>query len=174
MTKYLWRPLLCYIGIVLNMVYISEANNCSIYGDDGLKMCTKKCCGLWKHAVCTESCVGFSCERDSQCDGGCCQEGKCNASNCLPLRLIFAVATTAIITFALLTMIMLLWCWLQKKRKLITRNIPPPRGCYVDMDEPYWRVRSFNPSSSTELPKFATNGNVNNGFHQNGPNNSQK
>ncbi len=170
MTKLLWLPLFCYLGNVLSMA--SEASNCSIYDDDGVNTCTKKCCGIWKHAVCTESCVGFSCDGDSECDGGCCQEGRCKASDCLPSRLIIAVAITAITTFVLFTIVMLLWCWLQRKRKLISQNIPRPRGHHVDMDEPYWRVKSFHPGAKQQ--KVSSNGNVNNGFNDNALNNSQK
>ena len=171
MTKLSWLPLLCYTGIVFNMAYVSKASNCSIYDDNEVvKTCTKKCCGFWKLAVCSDSCVGFSCYRDSECDDGCCQEGTCKASNCLPSRLIFAVTTTAIITFALFTVIILLWCLLQKKRKLITQNITRPRGHYVNMDEPYWRVRSFDP----RIKQVERNGSVNNGFHNHELSNSSK
>ena len=162
--KWLWLPVLWYSGIVLNVASLSKGSNCSIYGEDGgVRTCTKKCCGLWNLAVCSDSCVGFSCYRDGECDDGCCQEGRCQASSCLPSRLIIAVTTTAIITFALFTLVILLWCWLQKRRKLLTRNIPRPRGHYVDMDEPYWRVRSFDPR--IKLVEVGRNGNVNNGFH---------
>lgn len=145
MTKYLRLLLLCELGILSNVVYMTKASNCTVYDESGLGMCTMNCCGLWTHAVCTESCVGFTCDDDSQCGDGCCQEGKCKATNCLPLRLIKAVVTTALVTFALFVIVMLIWRWLQKKRKLRTRNMSRPRGHYVDMDQPYWRVKSFDP-----------------------------
>ena len=158
MNKYLSLLLLCKVGILSNVVYITEASNCSVYDESGLRTCTMNCCGIWAHAVCAKSCVGFTCDNDSQCGDGCCQEGTCKSTNCLPLRLIIAVATTAFVTFALFVIVMLIWRWLQKKRKLRTRNIARPRGHYVDMDQPYWRVKSFDPRI-----KFS-NGRVNNGL----------
>ena len=152
--------------VVMNVLYLTEASNCSVYDENGsMKTCNKKCCGIWRHAICTESCVGFSCDRNSDCDDGCCQEGQCKTSDCLPMRLIIAVVTTATAMFVLLFVVMFLWNRLRKKRKLIARNIPRPRGHYVDMDEPYWRVKSFDPRVRLSRGDVATNCKENNGFN---------
>lgn len=166
MNLYLWISLFCQIGTVLDMVYLSEArNNCTIFDMSGIKVCFKKCCGLWKHAICAESCEGFSCEVDSQCDDGCCQEGRCKASDCFPSRLIIAVASTTLATLAVFTIVMLLRCWFHKKRKLISRNVNCSIGHHVNMDEPYWRVKSLESRTKPPKAEAATNNEINNGFH---------
>ena len=158
MIRYLTLLLLCELGILSNVVCGAEASNCSVYNEHGLNICTMNCCGLWPHAVCAESCVGFTCDNDSQCGDGCCQEGTCKRTNCLPLRLIIAIVTTTFMTFALILIVMLIWRWLRKRRKLRTQNIGRPRGHHVDMDQPYWRVKSLDPRIT-----FPT-GRVNNGL----------
>lgn len=97
----------------------TETKSCrSLYEE---KPCTKKCCGSGVHAICSDSCVGYFCARDSDCADGCCQEGKCISSNCLPVSLIIGAAVT--IFTAILLLVVVVWCWSRRRKHSQSFNV---------------------------------------------------
>lgn len=137
------------VVVAMFIVGISQAKHCSIFDQLESKKCTKYCCGDWEHSFCHETCDGFSCRTDSECGSGCCNEGKCH-KNCAPVRLIIGVTITFVVTLTLLVVLMLLRCYLRKKNPPQTNNVACSH--FVDMGEPYWRVRTLN--STTPRPSM--------------------
>ena len=78
--------------------------------------CTKKCCGSTIHMTCVDSCVQLPCDDDDDCDGDCCQEGKCKRSSCLPLLLIIGVSVAIFIGIALI--FVTVWCSSRRRQHI--------------------------------------------------------